>query len=106
MDATSDAASDAASDETVEIAGAGLQVACVQNFGDKKQERRAFEEMSVRIIADGRNPLYKRLLMSKGSGHEMTVSLRGATAWMLNVESTHPEDVQPSFAENSVSISI
>jgi serine/threonine protein kinase len=101
-----DATSDTASDDAMEIAGEGLQVARVQNFGDRKQERRAFEEMSVHIIADGRNPLYKRLLMSKGSGHEMTVSLRGATAWMMHVYSTHPEDVQPSFAEHSVCISI
>ena len=78
--------------------------------GDKRQvaathhsSRLAFETMSVSIIVDGGTPFDKKLLLVNNRGDRKTLPLLGTSAWLTRALS-HPEDVQPSFAENSVCI--
>jgi serine/threonine protein kinase len=80
------------------------QVASVYFTEDSGEKRRPLRAMSVRIT-DGNKPLCKYLHILDGHGGEKTVPLHGARAWILNV-SSHPGDVQPSFAENSVCIRV
>ena len=79
--------------------------------GDKRQvavahhsSRRAFETMYVSIIVDGGTPFDKKLLLVNSRGDRKTLPLLGTSAWLTRAASSHPEDVQPSFAENSVCI--
>jgi serine/threonine protein kinase len=58
--------------------------------------------MSVGLVVDCGNP--QQLLLDDGRGHPVVVRLMGAKAWSLSVTSSHPDDVQPSFAQNSVCI--
>ena len=78
--------------------------------GDKRQvavahhsSRRAFETMYVSIIVDGGTPFDKKLLLVNSRGDRKTLPLLGTSAWLTRA-SSHPEDAQPSFAENSVCI--
>jgi serine/threonine protein kinase len=102
-DAFSNENSDASSDVTATTVDELRQVTCVQYTDDGREKRRAFEVMSVSIVNDGRNPLRKRLHMVDTRGRTKTVPLMGARAWLVSVPS-HDEDVQPSFAQNSVCI--
>ena len=79
--------------------------------GDKRQvavahhsSRRAFETMYVSIIVDGGTPFDKKLLLVNSRGDRKTLPLLGTSAWLTRASSSHPEDAQPSFAENSVCI--
>ena len=79
--------------------------------GDKRQvavahhsSRRAFETMYVSIIVDGGTPFDKKLLLVNSRGDRKTLPLLGTSAWLTRASSPHPEDAQPSFAENSVCI--
>ena len=78
--------------------------------GDKRQvaaaqqsSRLAFETMYVSIIVDGGTPFDKKLLLVNSRGDRKTFPLLGTSAWLTRA-SSHPEDAQPSFAENSVCI--
>ena len=78
--------------------------------GDKRQvaathhsSRLAFETMYVSIIVDGGTPFDKKLLLVNNRGDRKTLPLLGTSAWLTRA-SSHPEDAQPSFAENSVCI--
>ena len=66
--------------------------------------RRAFETMYVSIIVDGGTPFDKKLLLVNSRGDRKTLPLLGTSAWLTRASSSHPEDAQPSFAENSVCI--
>ena len=79
--------------------------------GDKRQvaathhsSRLAFETMYVSIIVDGGTPFDKKLLLVNSRGDRKTLPLLGTSAWLTRASSSHPEDAQPSFAENSVCI--
>ena len=66
--------------------------------------RRAFETMYVSIIVDGGTAFDKKLLLVNSRGDRKTLPLLGTSAWLTRAASSHPEDAQPSFAENSVCI--
>ena len=66
--------------------------------------RRAFETMYVSIIVDGGTPFDKKLLLVNSTGDRKTLPLLGTSAWLTRASSPHPDDVQPSFAENCVCI--
>ena len=66
--------------------------------------RGAFETMYVSIIVDGGTPFDKKLLLVNSRGDRKTLPLLGTSAWLTRASSSHPEDAQPSFAENSVCI--
>ena len=80
--------------------------------GDKRQvaaaqqsSRMAFETMYVSIIVDGGTPFDKKLLLVNSRGDRAPLlPLLGTSAWLTRVSPSHPEDAQPSFAENSVCI--
>jgi serine/threonine protein kinase len=80
------------------------QVTCVDYSRDEKQTRRAFEVMSVSIIADEGNRFFKQLLLVDSRRHEKVVPLPGASVYTIDVSSSHPRDVQPSFAKHSICI--
>ena len=58
--------------------------------------------MYVSIIVDGGTPFDKKLLLVNSRGDRETLPLLGTSAWLTRASSSHPEDAQPSFAENSV----
>ena len=95
LDSTSHATSDATLDTSVDK----RQVAVAHH-----SSRRAFETMYVSIIVDGGTPFDKKLLLVNTRGDRATLPLLGTSAWLTRASSPHPEDAQPSFAENSVCI--
>jgi serine/threonine protein kinase len=80
------------------------QVSIVQFTEDGVHSRRAFEPMSVSIV-DGGSPFDKELLLvnSRGRVHNLRL-VRQTSAWLVALNPSHPSDVQPSFAANSVCI--
>jgi serine/threonine protein kinase len=103
-DAKSDAKSSANSDVNSEIVGEERQVTYVRSKRSGKDTRGPFESMRVSIIEDRDNPFSKYLLLVDHTGYGNEVSLVGAEASLLGMETSHPDDVQPSFAGNSVYI--
>jgi serine/threonine protein kinase len=113
VDTTTEASVEAPSLETIDVmvstslaADAGLferdlQATAVQFFGDGKQTRRAFETVSA-SIGNGERPFERTLLLVNNRGRRHEIHLLGTYVWCLDVSSTHPNDVQPSFAANSV----
>lgn len=103
-DALSDVQSNATWDAKSDLVSEKKQVTSVHSSGEARQTRRAFETMNVTMIIDSGNPLRKQLHFVDGKGFDRLVNLCGAHAWLLTVSSSHPNDVQPSFSENSVCI--
>ena len=97
--ASLDSTSHATSDATLDTSGDKRQVAVAHH-----SSRRAFETMYVSIIVDGGTPFDKKLLLVNSTGDRKTLPLLGTSAWLTRAASSHPEDAQPSFAENSVCI--
>ena len=97
--ASLDSTSHATSDATLNTSGDKRQVAVAQH-----SSRGAFETMYVSIIVDGGTPFDKKLLLVNSRGDRKTLPLLGTSAWLTRASSPHPEDAQPSFAENSVCI--
>ena len=97
--ASLDSTSHATSDATLDTSGDKRQVAVAQH-----SSRVAFETMYVSIIVDGGTPFDKKLLLVNSRGDRKTLPLLGTSAWLTRASSPHPEDAQPSFAENSVCI--
>jgi serine/threonine protein kinase len=60
--------------------------------------------MRVSIIADDGYPSVKKLHLVASRGRVEVVPVLGAHAFLLNVSSSHRDDVQPSFAKNGVCI--
>jgi serine/threonine protein kinase len=88
----------------LDTVGTEMQVTYGFFDADKRQKRAPFEAMCVSIIEDRRNPFRKCLHLVDSSGQEMTVPLSGARAWTPTAVSSHPDDVLPSFAANSIAI--
>jgi serine/threonine protein kinase len=82
-----------------------MQVACAF-FGDAagQLKRPAFTAMRVRIAEDRGNPFLKSLVLADCVRSEKIVPLRGALVSILGRIAAHKDDVQPSFAANSVGI--
>lgn len=92
-------------DAELDILGTTRQVTHVRYSEDGKTTRGPFEDATVSIVDEQRDPFGKRMLIvNHKSGHGKTVRLRGAHAWIFSVTSVHPGDVQPSFAATSVCI--
>jgi len=105
LDATSNVKTDVKFDGKLDTLGKERQVAFAHYDGAGKMMRRPFEVMRVSVIEDFRNPFYKRLLLVDSIGCHATFDLFGAQAWLCSLSSSNPNDVQPSFAENSIRIS-
>jgi hypothetical protein len=93
------------SDAKSNTVGKVLQVAkYIRSSKDSKQLRGAFRTMYVSITADSENPFCKQLLLADTTGHNETVPLVGTSAALTSMFELHPDDAQPSFAENSIII--
>jgi len=60
--------------------------------------------MHASIIVAAGTPFDKQLLLVNSKGQRKRLPLLGTSAWLTRVSPSHPKDVQPSFAENSVCI--
>jgi hypothetical protein len=87
-----------------DLVGKEMQVAPMHKSSDGAAKRGAFEMKRVSIIDDSENPFYKRLLIVDSEGHDKAFRLRNTSASRETISSSHPADVQPSFAKHSVVI--
>ena len=69
-----------------------------------KQMRGPFETMRVSLTVDRGNPFRKKLVMVDSSGDYRTLELIGASAEITPFSGSHPQDVQPSFADKCITI--
>jgi serine/threonine protein kinase len=107
FDAGFDAESDWRLVESWRIVNKEMQVAKISYFEAGTVKRGLLRAARVSIIENGQkaqNPFQKSLCMADGTGNGKSIRLFGAYAWRVSGLSSRPDDLQPSFAENSVCI--